>query len=66
MDIKKTLDEKLSKVSDKELLDYVKDNHEFYELNKDRIIVANISVSEMLATYKAYKQEIKKRGLNYE
>lgn len=66
MDIKKTLDEKLSKVSDKELIDYVKDNQEFYELNKDRIIVASTYVSAMLATYKAYIQEIKKRGLNYE
>ena len=66
MDIKKTLDEKLSKVSDKELIDYVKDNQEFYELNKDRIMVVSTDVSIMLATYKAYKQEIKKRGLNYE
>lgn len=66
MDIKKTLDEKLSKLSDKELIDYVKDNQEFYEFNKDKIIVADLTVSIIMATYKAYKQEIKKRGLNYE
>ena len=64
MDIKKTLDEKLSKVSDKELIDYVKDNREFYELNKDRAVSTDVSI--ILAIYKEYKQEIKKRGLNYE
>lgn len=66
MDIKKILDEKLSEVSDKELIDYIKDNQEFYELNKDRIMAVSTDVSAMLATYKAYIQEIKKRGLNYE
>lgn len=66
MDLKKILDEKLSKVSDKELIDYVKENQEFYELNKDRIMAVSTDVSIMLATYKAYIQEIKKRGLNYE
>ena len=64
MDIKKTLDEKLSKVSDKELIDYVKDNQEFYELNKDRAVSTDVYI--MLAIYKAYIQEIKKRGLHYE
>jgi hypothetical protein len=38
----------------------------YLAVNKDRIIVVNTYVSAMLATYKAYKQEIKKRGLNYE
>ena len=65
MDIKKTLDEKISKIPDDVLIESIKNMEPLYKEAQKRIYKSTKDTI-IIVTFDGYKSEIKKRGLNYE